>query len=268
MRDSCIFYRSFLDAIELLPKKYQLSFFMALFNYALNDEPPKNLAGSAAALFKALQPQLDANTRKYENGCKGGRPKNNQDETKPKPKHNQTETKPKRNVNDNENVNVNVNENENGAGSQANADAASTSLFLIDYLNRRAGTSHVVNETVENLVQDLLDEGYTRDQMRTVIDKKCAEWLNDGKMRGYLRPSTLFGRKFTEYLNAPIPLAAEKQNKAAEEKAALKKQLEEKYAALEDLNEGLKTASREERKILREQIAILEDSIAIIERRV
>lgn len=121
MRDSCIFYRSFLEAIELLPKKYQLSFFLALFNYALNDEPPKNLAGSAAALFKALQPQIDANTRKYIAGCKGGRPKQNQDETKDKPKHNQDITKPK--PNDNGNANVNSNGNGNGSGSQANLDA-------------------------------------------------------------------------------------------------------------------------------------------------
>jgi len=121
MRDSCIFYRSFLEAIELLPKKYQLSFFLALFNYALNDEPPKNLAGSAAALFKALQPQIDANTRKYIAGCKGGRPKQNQDETKDKPKHNQDITKPK--PNDNDNDNANSNGNRNGSGSQANLDA-------------------------------------------------------------------------------------------------------------------------------------------------
>jgi len=121
MRDSCIFYRSFLEAIELLPKKYQLSFFLALFNYALNDEPPKNLAGSAAALFKALQPQIDANTRKYIAGCKGGRPKQNQDETKDKPKHNQDITKPK--PNDNDNDNANSNGNGNGSGSQANLDA-------------------------------------------------------------------------------------------------------------------------------------------------
>ena len=113
MRDSCIFYRSFLESIELLPKKYQLAFFTALFNYALNDEPPANLSGSAAALFKALQPQIDANTRKYENGCKGGRPKQNQEETKPKPSNNLNKSKPKRNVNDNDNDNENVNENEN-----------------------------------------------------------------------------------------------------------------------------------------------------------
>lgn len=120
MRDSCVFYRSFLDAIELLPKKYKLQFFEALFNYALNDVPPQNLPGSAAALFKALQPQIDANNRKYENGKKGGRPKKNQDETKPKPNNNQSKTKPKPNVN----VNVNVNENGNGFGSQENTNGS------------------------------------------------------------------------------------------------------------------------------------------------
>ena len=36
-----------------------------------------------------------------------------------------------------------------------------------------------------------------------VIDKKCAEWLHDPKMRAYLRPETLFGAKFEGYLNAP-----------------------------------------------------------------
>ena len=117
MRDSCVFYRSFFESIRLLPKKYQLQFYEALFNYALNEEPPERLSGSAAALFKALQPQIDANNRRYENGKKGGRPKQNQTETKTKPNINQTKTKTKPNVN----VNVNVNGNGNGPGSQANA---------------------------------------------------------------------------------------------------------------------------------------------------
>ena len=38
---------------------------------------------------------------------------------------------------------------------------------------------------------------------KTVIDKKCAEWLQDGNMVQYLRPETLFGTKFETYLNQP-----------------------------------------------------------------
>ena len=118
MRDSCIFYKSFLVSIRLLPKKYQLAFYDALFDYALNDVSPEHLTGGAAALFNALKPQIDANTRKYENGCRGGRPKGNQTETKPKPNKNQTVSKPERNdnVNDNDNDNVNDNDNDNALG--------------------------------------------------------------------------------------------------------------------------------------------------------
>ena len=94
--------------------------FEAICEYALNDTEIE-LTGAADGMFKLLKPQLDANTRKYENGCKGGRPKKNLNETKPKPKRNQTVSKPKRNDNhndnDNDNDNVNVNDNDNALGS-------------------------------------------------------------------------------------------------------------------------------------------------------
>ena len=109
MRDSFVFYRSFYDAIKLLPKKYQFAFVQALCEYALNEVIPESLPGGSMALFKALKPQIDVNNKRYANGCKGGRPKANQDETKPKPNNNQSITKPK--PNDNVNVNANVNAN-------------------------------------------------------------------------------------------------------------------------------------------------------------
>lgn len=117
MRQSTIFYKSFYDSIKLLPKRYQLTFYEDLFDYIFNDVEPTHLTGSSMALFKALQPQIDVNNKRYENGCKGGRPKSNQTETKPKPNDNQTETKPitkpKPNYNDNHNLNLNDNDNHN-----------------------------------------------------------------------------------------------------------------------------------------------------------
>ena len=121
MRDSMVFYRSFLASVRLLPKKHQLQFYNALFDYGFDGAVPENLPGGAAALFNALKPQIDANNRKFENGKKGGRPKQNQTETKPKPNDNQSITKPK----PNENVNVNVNGEGNASGSQANSDISS-----------------------------------------------------------------------------------------------------------------------------------------------
>lgn len=114
MRDSFIFYRSFFESFDGLSKKDKLLLFDAICNYALNDIEPE-LSGVPLAMFKLLKPQVDANTRRYENGCKGGRPR----KTETKPKENQKETKPKRNdnVNVNDNVNDNDNDNDNALGS-------------------------------------------------------------------------------------------------------------------------------------------------------
>ena len=45
-------------------------------------------------------------------------------------------------------------------------------------------------------------EGYTVEDFRRVIDHKASEWMEDEKMREYLRPETLFGTKFEGYLQA------------------------------------------------------------------
>lgn len=90
MRDGFVFYRSFFECFDGLSKKDKLTLFDALCNYALNDVEPE-LTGVPSAIFVLLKPQVDANNRRYENGCKGGRPKG----TELKPNNNQTETKPK-----------------------------------------------------------------------------------------------------------------------------------------------------------------------------
>ena len=47
-----------------------------------------------------------------------------------------------------------------------------------------------------------LEEGYTVEDFKVVITKKCKEWKNDPKMSTFLRPSTLFAPShFDEYLN-------------------------------------------------------------------
>ena len=105
MKESIIIYRSFYEAIKDLPKEQQADAWMAIFEYGLNQNEI-DLSGIVSTVFKLVKPQLDANLKRYENGSKGGRPKN-LIETKEKPNHNLTETKHE------PNVNVNVNDNEN-----------------------------------------------------------------------------------------------------------------------------------------------------------
>jgi len=124
-RESMVIYRSFYEAIKDLTPNDQAKVWGAVFDYGLN-EHEQELEGLPNTIFKLIKPQLDANLRKYENGQKGGRPKNltetkakpnhNLSETKLEPKHNLTESKPKPNENVNDNVNVNENENVNAVG--------------------------------------------------------------------------------------------------------------------------------------------------------
>ena len=110
-RESFVFYRSFFEAVECLDKDAQADCFTAIAKYALYGEEPE-IEGAARGIFISIKPQIDANNRRYENGCKGGKPKANQTVTKTEPKANQTITKIKPNENDNENENENDNDNE------------------------------------------------------------------------------------------------------------------------------------------------------------
>lgn len=89
MRDSVVFYRSFYEAMKELPETDQAAIYNALFAYALDGEEPQ-LSGVQSAVFKLMRPSIDSNNQRYENGCKGGRPK-----TKTEPNQNQNRTKPK-----------------------------------------------------------------------------------------------------------------------------------------------------------------------------
>lgn len=114
----------------------------------------------------------------HENGSKGGRPK--------KPKENPrvldglSQSKPKENPIENDNENINV---------------------IINYLNKVLSTKYKSSsEYIKKNIRARLGEGFTPEDFYTVIDKKFKEWTGT-KMEKFLRPETLFGTKFQEYLN-------------------------------------------------------------------
>lgn len=144
--NSCVFYGSFYEAVSLLPLESQGKVYDAIFKFAFENIEIE-MEGVELAVFLLIKPQLIANRTKYENGCKGGRPKkdesnqkpsenrivfendnviNNQIETESQAKvsnavgkmdkQNKTETKPSSNLdkiegkpNENDNVNDNIN---------------------------------------------------------------------------------------------------------------------------------------------------------------
>lgn len=121
IRDSFIFYRSFQEAIDGCSKEDQLVIYKAISNYALDRIEPE-LSGVAKVVWVLIKPQLDANWKRFYNGCKGaefgvkgGAPKGNKNAYKGKttPKQPQVNPLAVEKSTPNNNVNDNVNNNDN-----------------------------------------------------------------------------------------------------------------------------------------------------------
>ena len=150
-RDSFIFYRSFFESINELESNDRIALFEAICAYALDGIEP-TMKGPAKAVFMLIRPQLDANTRKYVNGCKGGRPPK-------KPNGNQTETKRKRNDNDND--------NDNEAGAAIHSADSDLSFF----------GEHENVELTDEQRQELMDKF---ERSGALIDE-VSDWIHNAK---------------------------------------------------------------------------------------
>lgn len=78
---------------------------------------------------------------------------------------------------------------------------------IVNYLNIKTSKSfrHTTKKT-QSLIRARINEGFTLDDFKKVIDTKTAEWRGKktkegANMEDYLRPETLFGTKFESYLN-------------------------------------------------------------------
>jgi uncharacterized phage protein (TIGR02220 family) len=72
---------------------------------------------------------------------------------------------------------------------------------VISYLNIKAGTNYnTASKDIIHFVEEKIAEGYSFQDCITVIDIKVQEWQGT-EYEKYLRPSTIFGEKFDEYLN-------------------------------------------------------------------
>lgn len=82
-------------------------------------------------------------------------------------------------------------------------------INIVSYLNEKAKTKYKhSSKKTKSHIKARLDEGFTLEDFKTVIDKKCAEWLGTN-FEQYLRPETLFGTKFESYLNAKVTTKAD-----------------------------------------------------------
>jgi uncharacterized phage protein (TIGR02220 family) len=88
--------------------------------------------------------------------------------------------------------------------------SSSTFAEIVDYLNSKTSKNYRAStRKTKSLINARMNEGFTVDDFKKVIDNKTAEWL-DTKMEQYLRPETLFGTKFESYLNQNVSIDTSK----------------------------------------------------------
>ena len=76
---------------------------------------------------------------------------------------------------------------------------------IITYLNDKADKNFKPNtKATIDKIKARINEGYTLEDFKKVIDIKTTKWKSDPKMNEFLRPETLFGNKFDGYLNEKI----------------------------------------------------------------
>jgi uncharacterized phage protein (TIGR02220 family) len=106
---------------------------------------------------------------------------------------------------------------------------------IVEHLNERTGSRYRSStKKTRRLIRARWNEGFRLDDFKTVIDKKCVEWMGDEKMEKYLRPPTLFGTKFESYLNQLSVKNTKKESKTAQLEELYQEALEEDEKNKED----------------------------------
>lgn len=134
-RDSFIFYKSFYEAIKETDKETQNQLFNAICQKALYEKDIE-LTGTARILYVLIKPQLEANSKRYADGKKGGRPKKETTGYKKEKTTGFENEKPNKNNNVNENVNENENVNNNDNVSDSCVDGLQK---VVDFYNENIG---------------------------------------------------------------------------------------------------------------------------------
>ncbi|MDG1949878.1 MAG: conserved phage C-terminal domain-containing protein [bacterium] len=73
---------------------------------------------------------------------------------------------------------------------------------IVEHLNLVSGRSFPTNnlETFE-LIENWLKQGRTVRDFKIVNEVKSQEWMDNDRMQAFIRPRTLYGDKFMDYLN-------------------------------------------------------------------
>ena len=285
-KNSFVVYTDIKETLDGLTDDQVATLFRGMVDYQITGSVPE-FDGVLKFAFIPIRQQMDRDNTKWErtkaarseSGRQGGLRSGEVRRAKAQSEANEasaSQSKQNEANEANEAVNVNVNVNVNGNGNVNGADAETLSSSLISYLNKKSGGKFKPTEAITDRIGELLAAGYTEKDFIQVIDAKVSEWKDDPKMRSYLRPRTLFGDKFEEYVSGPVPVEVEEQQKREETREKLIEErsglesalgvLTETIQSLRDSPGGIK-AHWDHYRHLADEKAIAEQTIENIDKR-
>ena len=89
--------------------------------------------------------------------------------------------------------------NKNDKNDKNDKEGYARAREVTEFFNSTAGKNYNVNDC-KPYVDKLISRGYKVEDIKHVIQVKSEQWKGDQKMDQYLRPMTLFGDKFSSYL--------------------------------------------------------------------
>ena len=91
--------------------------------------------------------------------------------------------------------------NNNNLNNNKNNNNKEIYIAVVDYLNSKAGTHYrASSKTTQQHINARLAEGFKQEDFLRVVDNMWTAWKGT-EWEQYMRPSTLFGSKFENYLN-------------------------------------------------------------------
>ena len=288
-KNSFVVYTDIKETLDDLTDEQVAALFRGMVDYQITGEDPM-FSGALKYVFIPIRQQMDRNNTKWERkkavraeagrqgGIRSGEVRRAKAENEAN-EANASQSKQNEANEANEAVTVNgtvtVNVNGNGTVTVSDeADAESLSRSLISYLNEKSGGTYKPTDEITDRIGELLAAGYTEADMIRVIDSKVSEWKDDAKMRSYLRPRTLFGDKFEEYVSGPVPIEVEEKQKKQEIAEKLQEERSSKAESLSSILGRLKIirdgpggikGAWDEYKELQDKKIVLEQDIEFID---
>lgn len=190
-------YKEYYELITLLTEREQQELLLAITKFMFEDIEP-TLNDKQTKIFNNLRRPLEKSKKRSKCGSIT-KSNENQEENETKLNENQKENENKTH----QDVNVIVNVNDN-----VDVNVKKISLEeikgIIEYLNIKSNSHYKYStDKTQTLIKARIKDGFTLDDFKIVIDKKCEEWLGTD-FEKFLRPETLFSNKFEGYLNQKI----------------------------------------------------------------